>query len=250
MRTLAQVLILACLYVNCGAGDDISDFEPEIEVPETPAETPVPSDSDGELIGTYRYLALGDSYTIGESVCSSCNYPMQLKAAFESKSEAQLETKIIARTGWRTDNLIEAIEDQNPDNTYDFVSLLIGVNNQFQGTPFSVYENEFSQLLTTAIKLAQGKKEHVIVLSIPDYAFTPFGQSTSNPQQISDEMDKYNAYAKEVAEKQGVKYLNITDITRRGIAEPNLVASDGLHPSEDAYAEFVDRLLPIVNEVL
>ena len=113
-----------------------------------------------------------------------------------------------------------------------------------------MYENEFSQLLTTAINLAQGEKERVVVLSIPDYAFTPYGQTTSNPQQVSDELDEYNTYAKEVTENREVKFLNITDITRRGITEPNLVASDGLHPSEDAYAEFVDRLLLIVNTVV
>ncbi|RXG18253.1 lysophospholipase L1-like esterase [Leeuwenhoekiella aestuarii] len=198
----------------------------------------------------YSYLALGDSYTIGESVCNTCRFPIQLENALEQLTNKSVHTDIIATTGWRTDNLIKAIEDQNPDKTYDFVTLLIGVNNQFQRTPFSVYESEFPQLLTTAITLAQGKKERVIIVSIPDYAFTPYGQTTSNPQQISDELDKYNAHAKEVAEKRGVKFLNITDITRRGIAEPNLVASDGLHPSEDAYAEFVDRLLPIVNTII
>ena len=224
------------ILLGCGVTEETTSTTEELPIAE--------ENSD------YSYLALGDSYTIGESVCNTCRFPIQLENALEQLTNKSVHTDIIATTGWRTDNLIAAIEDQNPDKTYDFVTLLIGVNNQFQGTPFSIYENEFSQLLTTAINLAQGEKERVVIISTPDYAFTPFGQTTSNPQQISDELDKYNAYAKEIAEKRDVKFLNITDITRRGIAEPNLVASDGLHPSEDAYAEFVDRLLPIVNTVV
>lgn len=224
------------ILLGCGVTEETTSTTEELPIAE--------ENSD------YSYLALGDSYTIGESVCNTCRFPIQLENALEQLTNKSVHTDIIATTGWRTDILIAAIEDQNPDKTYDFVTLLIGVNNQFQGTPFSVYENEFSQLLTTAINLAQGEKERVVIISTPDYAFTPFGQTTSNPQQISDELDKYNAYAKEIAEKRNVKFLNITDITRRGIAEPNLVASDGLHPSEDAYAEFVDRLLPIVNTII
>ncbi|MEH6658915.1 SGNH/GDSL hydrolase family protein [Leeuwenhoekiella marinoflava] len=224
------------ILLGCGATEETSSTIEELPMNQENAD--------------YSYLALGDSYTIGESVCDTCRFPIQLESAFEQLTNKSMHTDIIATTGWRTDNLIEAIEDQNPDNTYDFVTLLIGVNNQFQGIPFSMYENEFSQLLTTAINLAQGEKERVVVLSIPDYAFTPYGQTTSNPQQVSDELDEYNTYAKEVTENREVKFLNITDITRRGITEPNLVASDGLHPSEDAYAEFVDRLLLIVNTVV
>jgi len=239
MRSYIVYLVNAVsifVILGCGATEETTSTVEELPV--------TPENAD------YSYLALGDSYTIGESVCDTCRFPIQLETALEEQAGKSVHTDIIATTGWSTDNLINAIDNQNPDKNYNFVTLLIGVNNQFQGTPFNVYENEFPQLLMTAISLAQGDKERVVVVSIPDYAFTPYGQTTTNRQQISDELDKYNAYAKEVAEKRGVKFLNITDITRGGIDEPNLVASDGLHPSEDAYAEFVDRLLPIVSAIL
>ena len=239
MRSYIVYLVNAVsifVILGCGATEETTSTVEELPV--------TPENAD------YSYLALGDSYTIGESVCDTCRFPIQLETALEEQAGKSVHTDIIATTGWRTDNLINAIDNQNPGKNYDFVTLLIGVNNQFQRTPFNVYDNVFPHLLMTAISLAQGDKERVVVVSIPDYAFTPYGQTTTNTQQISDELDKYNAYAKEVAEKRGVKFLNITDITRRGIDEPNLVASDGLHPSEDAYAEFVDRLLPIVSAIL
>ncbi|MDP5045082.1 MAG: SGNH/GDSL hydrolase family protein [Leeuwenhoekiella sp.] len=199
---------------------------------------------------SYSYLALGDSYTIGESVCDNCKFPIQLKNRFETTASSGLETTIIARTGWRTDNLITALASENLNPNFDLVTLLIGVNNQYQGIVFSEYQKDFKTLLETAIQLAQGDAARVVVISIPDYAYTPFGLNYRNPEDISSEIDEYNTYAKELSEANGVVFLNITDITRKGLSQPNLVASDGLHPSKDAYALFVDRLVLLVENIL
>lgn len=199
---------------------------------------------------TIKLLALGDSYTIGQSVCNTCRFPEQLKDNLKPRFNLQTmyELKVVATTGWTTTNLINAIESQNILNNYDLVTLLIGVNNQFQGKPFSLYEEEFPILVTKAITFAKGDKSRVIVVSIPDYAFTTFGQNTSNPQQISTQIDQYNAFAQTYCQQNDITFVNITDITREGIDNPELVASDGLHPSELAYTKFVERLLPIALE--
>jgi len=130
------------------------------------------------------------------------------------------------------------------------VTLLIGVNNQFQGVGFSVYEKEFPELVNQSIALAKGNKKRVMVLSIPDYTFTTFGQNYRNPEITSIEIDRYNAFTKKYCEDNSITYINITDITRNGINDPKLVAKDGLHPSETAYSLFVERLLPKVISVL
>ncbi|HIB46900.1 MAG TPA: SGNH/GDSL hydrolase family protein [Flavobacteriaceae bacterium] len=189
-----------------------------------------------------KYLALGDSYTIGESVAATQNFPFQLQDTLAKSTNSTVDYKIIARTGWTTTNLLNAIENENPATDYDLVTLLIGVNNQFQGKPFSLYEQEFLDLLNKAIALASGNKDRVIVVSIPDYAFTPFGQKREDPKKISAEIDQYNAFAAQIATENGVLFQNITDITRRGLTDPSLVANDGLHPSGKAYQLFVDRL--------
>lgn len=195
---------------------------------------------------TYKILALGDSYTIGESVCETCRFPEQLKEGLKSNLEASdsVHLKVIAKTGWTTTNLIDAIAEENPTNDYDLVTLLIGVNNQYQHKPFSNYEVEFPQLVTNAIAFTKGNKDDVIVVSIPDYAFTPFGQGTSNPGTISSELEQYNVFAKNYCDANGITFVNITDITKLGLAQPELVASDGLHPSKIAYSKFIERLLP------
>lgn len=194
---------------------------------------------------TINYLALGDSYTIGESVCETCRFPEQLKSALKNINlQNNFSLEIIARTGWTTTDLISAIEFNNPNNNYDLVTLLIGVNNQYQGRDFSIYEKDFPQLVTKAITLAKGDKTKLIVVSIPDYAYTSFGQSFGNPTSISSEIDRYNSFAKSYCENNGINYVNITDITRQGLNNSSLVASDGLHPSKEAYSLFVQRLLP------
>ena len=189
-------------------------------------------------------LSLGDSYTIGQSVCDSCRFPEQLKDSLLTSfnSDTSIDLKVIARTGWTTTNLISAIDSENIDNIYNLVTLLIGVNNQYQNKPFSLYEQEFPALVTTAIKKAKSGSGKLIVLSIPDYAYTPFG---GGDIKISNDIDKYNAFAENYCTKKNISFINITDITREGLKNKDLVASDGLHPSELAYSKFVERILPV-----
>jgi lysophospholipase L1-like esterase len=188
-----------------------------------------------------KFLALGDSYTIGESVAASARWPVQLADSLK-KLGVDVETPvIIATTGWRTDDLKRAIGNAHLKNEYGMVSLLIGVNNQYQGKPVSAYPAEFRELLEMAIHLAGGKKENVFVLSIPDYGYTPYG--APNQQKISAALNEFNSVNKEVTEKAGVKYFDITGISRKGLTQPDLVAGDDLHPSANMYAEWVSIIL-------
>jgi lysophospholipase L1-like esterase len=197
---------------------------------------------DGGNPKQINYLALGDSYTIGQSVCTTCRFPEQLKRSIQAMyPNNPFLLQVIARTGWTTSGLISEINLVNPSTNFDLVTLLIGVNNQYQNRPFSVYESEFPTLVNRAITLARGDKSNVIVVSIPDYAYTPFGQGAAN---ISAGIDQYNAFAENYCRDNEITFVNITDITRLGLLQPELVASDGLHPSELAYSKFVERIVP------
>jgi len=187
------------------------------------------------------YLALGDSYTIGESVNEDERWPNQLATALSKKGIKVSQPKIIATTGWRTDNLKDAIIKADLTKKYDLVSLLIGVNNQYQGKSADQYAIEFEDLLKTAIHLANGKPQHVFVVSIPDYGYTPFGQAKK--ETISEEIDEFNRINKRITEKYKVAYYNITDISRKGLEDPSLIASDKLHPSGKMYTLWTDRIL-------
>lgn len=192
---------------------------------------------------SYKYLALGDSYTIGQSVCETCRFPIQLKDSIAKylNGNDTFQVKIIAQTGWKTTDLKLAIAAENLTADYDLVTLLIGVNNQYQNKPFSLYEQEFPELVNHAIQFAKGDKKNLVVVSIPDYAFTPFGQGSP---AISEGIFQYNEFAKNYCLANNITFVNITDITRQGLLEPELVASDGLHPSAIAYAKFIERILP------
>jgi lysophospholipase L1-like esterase len=188
-----------------------------------------------------KFLALGDSYTIGESVPANLRWPMQLTDSLNQHGIDCSQPKIVATTGWRTDDLKKAITKAKLKPKYNLVSLLIGVNNYFQGRSPEQYRSEFEELLRQAIKLAGGDHSRVFVLSIPDYGYTPFGKD--NQEKISAGVDAFNAVNKSISEKLGVKYYFITDISRRGLMEPDLVASDGLHPSGKMYAEWVKLIV-------
>lgn len=242
------------VLVSCSASDMTTQNDPseeaieEMDTTET-EDNEETDDESTEPTQSFKLLSLGDSYTIGQNVCETCRFPTQLKDSLVNTIDtSEFSLDIIAQTGWTTTNLINAIAGEIITNDYDLVTLLIGVNNQFQNKPFSLYETEFPQLVQTAIAAAQGDKTNVIVLSIPDYAFTPFGQNNGNPQETSQELDVYNAFAENYCNAEGISFLNVTDITRLGLENTDLVASDGLHPSELAYTKFVERLLPIALE--
>jgi lysophospholipase L1-like esterase len=187
-----------------------------------------------------KFLALGDSYTIGESVEPSERWPVQLVRALNADGAGFADPIIIATTGWRTDDLKNAIVAASPPTDFDIVSLLVGVNNQYQGKSVADYGPEFEELLKMAIRLAGGDAKKVFVVSIPDYGFTPFGNASQ--EKISKDLDDFNSINRKIAEKHGVIYIYITDISRRGLDDPDLVATDGLHPSGKMYAEWVSRI--------
>jgi acyl-CoA thioesterase-1 len=224
------------IIVSCG---NINE-----EVLQLDEQTPVP-----EANTIFKILSLGDSYTIGQGVCGNCKFPIQLKKSLENRfeSDTAINVNIIAQTGWTTANLIERIKNQSISNDYDLVTLLIGVNNQFQSKEFSIYQSEFPELVNTSIKAANGIKSKVIVISIPDYAFTPFGKGD---EEISKEINMYNSFARSYCNTNDITFINITDITRQGLNNTALVANDGLHPSELAYSKFVQRISPVAFKKL
>ncbi len=201
--------------------------------------------------GTITYLALGDSYTIGEAVSQQESFPFQLQKFLKEKSVDVAIPKIIATTGWTTDELQNAIKQTNLTTKYDFVTLLIGVNNQYRGYPINNYRKEFSELLQTAIHFANGKKDRVFVVSIPDWGATPFAKSSNKSLQlIAEEIDTFNAANKAITLAAGVSYTDITPASRKAISDLTLVAQDGLHPSGKMYAEWALSLSQKVLDTL
>ncbi|MEM6736693.1 MAG: SGNH/GDSL hydrolase family protein [Bacteroidota bacterium] len=190
----------------------------------------------------YTFLALGDSYTIGESVSKNERWPMQLADKLK-KDSITLEPTIIAKTGWTTDELQSGIIKSDVKGTYDLVSLLIGVNNQYRGYDEDQYKNEFKLLLDKAIEFANGNPRHVFVLSIPDYGVTPFAEEKGmDKEKIAHELDSYNAIAQKISTLRDIGFVNITTISRKAEDDLNLVADDGLHPSGKMYEMWVDKI--------
>jgi len=193
-----------------------------------------------------NYLALGDSYTIGQGVEESQRWPIQLGEKIEELNYDVDEIKIIARTGWTTSNLLQAIENTEIGK-FNLVSLLIGVNNQFQNQSFTKFETEFDILLNKSIEFA-GDINNVFVVSIPDYGVTPFGRS--NSESIGKEIDRYNKYISVQCEEKGIPFINITEVSRELGDSEGALASDNLHPSGSQYAQWTDIIVTTVIEFL
>lgn len=193
----------------------------------------------------YFWLALGDSYTIGERVLPPDNFPNQVYSMMKNDSPDFQPPRIIARTGWTTDELeagiIAAYNADSSRTTYDFVSLLIGVNDQYRGRSVDNYKPAFEELLKKAIAYAGNKAERVVVLSIPDWGVTPFADGRDRVQ-IAREIDAYNAANKQIAEQYDVHYIDITSWTREAAADHSLLAADGLHPSAKEYKRWAERI--------
>ena len=199
----------------------------------------------------FSYVALGDSYSIGEGVEEAARWPMQLAHALRTDDIALADPRIIAMTGWTTDELATAMDEAEPLGEWDVVSLLIGVNDQYRGRDVDDYIGGFTALLQRAIALADGRPRRVFVLSIPDWGVTPFArESGRNLQQIADELDAYNAAARTICIAHDVAFINITQVSRELGAHPNMLADDGLHPSASMYAEWTQLALPVARELL
>lgn len=186
------------------------------------------------------YLALGDSYTIGESVPQEQSFPFQVKAMLAQKG-IPLTPTVVAKTGWTTDELMKGIEQAPLQPSYDLVSLLIGVNNQYRGWSKDTYRKEFTELLNKAIVFAGGKKSHVVVVSIPDWGQTPFAEGRDRIQ-IGKEMDAFNAINKEISDQYQITYIEITQGSRDASKDGTLVAGDGLHPSGKEYQKWASKI--------
>jgi len=195
-----------------------------------------------------RYLALGDSYTIGESVTEKDRWPNQLARRLDAE-DIPVEVTIIARTGWTTDELWKGIEATEIDPPYDLVSLLIGVNNQYRGYEINAYREDFVFLLNKSIEYAGGRPNRVLVLSIPDWGVTPFA-SGRDRVQIAKAIDDFNLVNREESEKAGVHYIDVTPISRQSGNDTALVAPDGLHPSGKMYTMWAEKVLPVALDVL
>ena len=197
----------------------------------------------------YSYLALGDSYTIGEQVAAHSNFPYQTVAQLRAQHFDVADPVIIATTGWTTDELAAAIREHNIHETFSFVTLLIGVNNQYRGRSIDNYRQEYTQLLTQAIVFAKGDPAHVFVLSIPDWGVTPFAEGRDR-QQVAKEIDEYNAVCKEITLAHKCAYIDITPGTRHNGQDAAFLAGDGLHPSGKEYTVWAGMLAPVVAKAL
>jgi lysophospholipase L1-like esterase len=191
---------------------------------------------------SFRYLALGDSYTIGESVPETDRWPNQL-AGLLANQGIQTDVTIIARTGWTTDELWQGIQEREVTPPYDLVSLLVGVNNQYRGYDIQEYREQFVFLLNKSIEYAGGDSDRVIVLSIPDWGVTPFALGR-DAKQIASDIDAFNAVNREESQKAKVHYVDVAPISREAFNDKSLIADDGLHPSGKMYAEWAQLALP------
>jgi lysophospholipase L1-like esterase len=215
-------------------------------VPTAPVSTPTLGETDMPVL---RFLALGDSYTIGEHVSAKNRWPNQLAKLLEAEG-LKTEVTIIARTGWTVDELWEGIQANPPEGAYDLVTLLIGVNDQYRGYPLDWYREKFRFMLEKAVLYAGGHPDKVIVLSIPDWGFTPFAATRGNTEPISQQIDEFNAVNLEETKSVGAHYVDVTIISRMAMDDFDLITGDRLHPSGKMYAMWAEKALSVALEIL
>jgi lysophospholipase L1-like esterase len=241
---LSKHVVVLCAVVCTLSGTAISSLQC----------TPMPSSTLTLPQDTLTYLALGDSYTIAEGLPTKDSWAVQLAGLVRERGVYLQDPLIIARTGWRTDQLMNAVRQaqnsmQITPSGYDVLTLLIGVNNQYQGGSEDLFRAQFSSLLRMSITMARGKASRVVVLSIPDYSVTPFAASL-NTRSIAAAIDRFNAIKREECAKAYVVFVDITPLSREALSHRSLFGSDSLHPSREQYASWANLALPIVLEAL
>jgi lysophospholipase L1-like esterase len=196
----------------------------------------------------YQYLALGDSYTIGEAVAEEERWPASLARQLAVEG-VPVRATFLAQTGWTTDELEHALDHADLSGGFDLVSLLIGVNDQYRGRSLDAYRNGFTRLLARATALARDTASRVVVLSIPDWGVTPFA-AVRDRDLIGRQIDRFNQVNQAVAAEQGVAYVDVTGISRQAVDRPQWLAADGLHPSGQMYERWAQLALPVARRIL
>jgi lysophospholipase L1-like esterase len=233
------LLLFVFFIFSCAPPDQTES----LKMTNTPPAAPKPAGA------SHRYLALGDSYTIGQSVSINVRFPILLTKALRAEGFAMDDPQIIAQTGWTTGELSKAIDKADPQGPYDLVTLLIGVNNQYRGYDIGEYQVEFNALLQRSIAFAAGDATHVIVISIPDWGVTPYAGGRDE-QKIAEEIDAFNAVNRSETQAAGARYVNVTDISRLAIEDRTLIARDGLHPAGKMYTLWVEEILAEALDIL
>jgi lysophospholipase L1-like esterase len=204
-----------------------------------------------QAVDDNRFLALGDSYTIGEGVAAADPWPAQLVTMLRAQGVTLDAPEIIARTGWTTDELAAAIDAHALRPPYALVTLAVGVNNQYRGRDLENYRTEFRRLLERAIALAGDRPQRVIVVSIPDWGVTRFGrESGRDAAQVAREIDAYNGANAQIAKKLQVHYVDVTAASRDDADRSEMLVADGLHPSATAYRRWTQLILPVAQTAL
>lgn len=241
MKRLVYFTIIFLSLISCIKKTD----KAFITMPRAADASYTPNTSKDTPDSIKTYLALGDSYTIGQSVPDYERFPAQMVKFIKAKNISIKDADIIALTGWTTGDLLNALDKNTLKNNYSFVTLLIGVNNQYQGRTLDEYKNQFTELLNRSIAYAGNNKNHVFVISIPDYSVTPFARG-ADTDKIAKEIDQFNDANKAISLNAGVNYIDITPASREAKNDPSLIAADGLHPSGIQYTKWVDLMLPSV----
>ncbi len=231
MKNLLTLSIIFLSLISCAKKNDNSYIIPPVGQVDTT---------------TYKtYLALGDSYTIGQSVDADQRFPVQTIQLLKQQNVNVANPGFIAVTGWTTGNLLDALNTTPPKDDYDIVTLLIGVNNQYQGRSLNEYKVEFTELLRKAVVYAKNNKDHVFVLSIPDYSVTPFARG-ADTAKIAREIDSFNEADRAITLNEGIAYVDVTPTSRDAKNDPSLIAGDGLHPSGIQYEKWSKLLAPVI----
>ncbi len=224
-------LALAVLVLAAGCMPDVP-----------PAESAPPRAS----AGAPRFLALGDSYTIGEGVAPADRWPMRLAAALRAAGVPVTDPEIVAVTGWTVEELDVGIDAADPQGPYDLVTLLIGVNDQYRGYGIEGYRTQYRAMLARAVAFAGGDPSRVVAVSFPDWGVTPFA-ADRDAARVATEVDAFNATARAIAKAAGVAWIDITPLSR---TQGALVAGDGLHPNVAAYAAWAESIRPAAEAAL
>lgn len=242
MSKIFSTILLLLVFIACKKPDRGFQQQPVIPTVPSPDTT-----GSGDTVIERTFLALGDSYTIGQSVDVNQRFPVQTVAMLNNLGIPFKQPEIIAQTGWTTAGLLYRIDNSPPASTqYDIVTLLIGVNNQYQGRTQDEYRQQFTTLLERSIQYAGNRKRRVFVLSIPDYSVTPFAAGR-NRELIAAQIDSFNVINKTISELYQVNYIDITGDSRQATVYPSLIANDGLHPSGEQYRLWAAKLAPAIR---